>query len=188
MCRETAPSTIILIGFMGAGKTSVGRALAAKLGWMFEDLDDRIERRERRAVPEIFRDFGEAAFRQAEHSALKELLGEADIRHGKIVALGGGAFVQNDNFRLIESAGFSTIFLDAPVDELWRRCSGQQTVSRPLLGDLESFRNLYQGRRPLYLQASFTQQTAGKNPSQIADEIIHTLDHEHKSPKRGANH
>ena len=64
----------ILIGFMGAGKSSVGRALGEKLGWAFEDLDERIERRERRKVHEIFRHSGEDEFRRAEHVALKELL------------------------------------------------------------------------------------------------------------------
>src|SRR6202167_1232730 len=74
--RPRKVRAVVLIGFMGAGKSSVGRALSAQLGWAFEDLDERIERRERRKVFEIFRDFGEPAFRLAELSALKELLND----------------------------------------------------------------------------------------------------------------
>lgn len=189
--RNASPSALILVGFMGAGKTTVGRTLANKLGWVFEDLDDRIERRERRMVPEIFRHSGEAAFRRAEHSALEELLTLPDIHEGKIIALGGGAFVLKDNCLLIESAGVSTIFLDAPVDELWRRCCAQDeqhAINRPLLGNLENFRDLYRARRPYYLKAALTHQTGGKTAEQIAAEIIQALGLEPKSGKRGATH
>jgi shikimate kinase len=186
--RLASPSALILVGFMGAGKTSVGRILANKLDWTFEDLDDRIERRERRTVPEIFHHEGEQAFRRCEHSALRELLGELGHRAQKIIALGGGAFVQNENLQLIESAGLSTLFLDAPVDELWRRCNGGErpAMDRPLLGKLESFCDLYYARRPYYLKAGFTQQTGGKASEQVAAEIIQLLGLDHKSRKRGA--
>jgi shikimate kinase len=102
---------VVLIGFMGAGKSSVGRALGNLLGWPFEDLDTRIERREGRKVPEIFRDSGEAAFRRAERAALKELLDEFRDRAGKILGLGGGAFVQKQNARLIAGSSVATVFL-----------------------------------------------------------------------------
>src|SRR5881227_2738475 len=85
-----------LVGFMGAGKTSVGRALGERLNWIFEDLDDRIERRERRTIAQIFRESGESAFRRAEHSALQEVL-EGIQNQARIVALGGGAYVQSNN-------------------------------------------------------------------------------------------
>jgi shikimate kinase len=161
---------------MGAGKTSVGRALAGKLGWSFEDLDDRIERRERRTVAGIFRDHGESAFRSAEHAALQELMRELRSRPERIVALGGGAFVQKQNADLIEAAGLPTIFLDAPSDELWRRCSETpQAAERPLLGDAKSFRDLYNIRRAHYLKASFHQPTSGKSVEQVAGEIIQAL-------------
>ncbi len=189
--RNANPCALVLVGFMGAGKTTVGRTLANQLGWSFEDLDNRIERRERRKVPEIFRDSGEAFFRRAEHSALEELLTEPEIHGGKIIALGGGAFVQKENCRLIESAGVSTIFLDASVDELWRRCSAQDehdAINRPLARNLESFRDLYHARRPHYLKAALTQQTAGKTTEQIAAEIIQALGLERKSGKQGATH
>jgi shikimate kinase len=169
---------VILIGFMGAGKSSVGRALGEQLGWTFEDLDERLERREQRSVAEIFRACGEAGFRRAEHAALQEVLSELRAGAERIVALGGGAFVQKRNARLIESGGIPTVFLDAGVEELWRRCREQaerQGMERPLLGSLESFRKLYQARRPHYLKAFFTQETGGKTVERIAAELIQAL-------------
>ena len=163
---------------MGAGKTSVGRALGEQLGWTFEDLDERVERREKRKVGEIFRDAGESEFRRAEHAALKELLTELRAGARKIVALGGGAFVQKQNIRLIQSEGVATVLLDAGVQELWRRCrqqASQQGIERPLLGNEKSFRDLYENRRPHYLKASFRQETGGKTIEQIAAEVIQTL-------------
>jgi len=79
---------------MGAGKSSVGRALGQRLNWIFEDLDDRIQAREGRTVAEIFRDSGESEFRRAERAALQDVLRELTGGGFRIVALGGGAFVR----------------------------------------------------------------------------------------------
>ena len=169
---------VVLIGFMGAGKSSVGRILGEQLGWTFEDLDERIERREQWSVPEIFREFGESGFRRVEHAALKEVVRELRAGATRIVALGGGAFAQARNARLIEAAGVPTVFLDADVGELWRRCRQQaevQGIERPLLGSPESFRSLYQARRPSYLKALFRQETGGKTVEQIAAEMAQVL-------------
>jgi shikimate kinase len=169
---------VILVGFMGAGKSSVGRVLAEHLGWTFEDLDDRIERREKQRVAEIFRNTGEAGFRHAEHEALKELLQELRNGSEKVVALGGGAFVQESNIRLIEAANLPTIFLDAGVEELWGRCQRQsekEEMERPLLGGVEGFRKLYEKRRPHYLRASLRQETGGKAVAEIAAGLIKAL-------------
>ena len=176
--RKTGPRAVILIGFMGAGKSSVGRALGERLGWTFEDLDERIERRERRKVHEIFRDSGEPAFRLAELAALKELLSELRAGTERIVALGGGAFVQKHNARLINAGGVPTVFLDAGAEELWRRCRQQaeeQGIERPLLSSLENFRELYETRRPDYLKASFRQETGGKTVEEIAAKVVQAL-------------
>lgn len=160
---------------MGAGKSSVGRALSELLGWSFEDLDERIERREGRTVSEIFRDSGESDFRRAEHAALKELFSELSAGAEKIVALGGGAFSQEHNARLIEAASVPTVFLDADVEELWRRCLEQRGTERPLLGSAESFRSLYEARRPHYLKASLGQETGGKTIEEIVAEVVRAL-------------
>ena len=169
---------MILVGFMGAGKSTVGRVLAEQLGWTFEDLDHRIELREKRKVAEIFRKVGEAGFRRAEHQALKELLEALRSGSEKVIALGGGAFAYESNISLIDALKIPTVFLDAGVEELWGRCQSQserQGVERPLLGNSEDFRALYAKRRPHYLRASLRQETAGKTVVQIAAEMIQAL-------------
>ena len=175
---------------MGAGKSSVGRVLGSQLGWIFEDLDDRIERREKRKVWQIFRDTGESGFRRAEHAALKESLLEMRSGSAKVLALGGGAFGRKNNAALIRAAKVRTVFLDAEVRELWQRCRQQaegHRVERPLLGSLESFAALYRTRRPLYLTASSRQETGGKTIPQIAAEVIQSLGLERCPGKRGKN-
>ena len=186
--RQRAARAIVLIGFMGAGKSSVGRALGEQLGWTFEDLDERIERRERRKVPEIFRDSGESAFRRAEHTALRELLSELRAGAERVVAVGGGAFAQVHNAALLKAGGVPAVFLDAGVEELWRRCTQQaerQGIERPLLGSLESFRELYEARRPHYLKASFRQETSGKSVEEIAAEVVQALGLDRSRGRRG---
>ena len=177
-----------MVGFMGAGKSSVGRALGVRLGWAFEDLDDRIERREQRKVAEIFRDSGESGFRRAEHAALKELLGELKPGAERVIALGGGAFVQKSNARLMEASGVSTVYLDADAAELWRRCreqAEQQGVQRPLLGSTESFQRLYEDRRRHYLKASFRQETGGKTVDEIVAALFLALGLDRSGTRRG---
>lgn len=178
--RETiSPATsLFLVGFMGSGKTSVGHTLAQLLNWDFEDLDQRIEYLERRTVAEIFRDSGETEFRRAEHAALENLLQELNSGAVKVVALGGGAFVQKNNADLLEAAGVPTVFLDAPVEELWERCSKQASeagTERPLLRDMDQFRRLYDSRRKNYLRASLKIQTAARPVEGIASEIVRAL-------------
>ena len=161
---------MVLVGFMGAGKSSVGAALSHRLGWPFEDLDERIQAREQRSIEQIFRQSGESAFRLLEHAALRSLVNEVGTS-AKVVALGGGAFAQANNADLLEEAGWSTIFLDAPVDELFRRCQ-QQQLERPLRGDVKEFHRLYNDRRPCYLKARFRIETAGKDVEEVAAEVI----------------
>jgi len=173
-----APTSIFLVGFMGAGKTSVGRALGQRLNWLFEDLDERIERRQRRSVAEIFRDSGEPAFRRAEHNALREVLDELGGGSLRIVALGGGAFVQEENADLLLASGLPTVFLDAPVDELWQRCLNQaekHQTERPLLSNRDRFRELCETRRQSYARASLTIQTGNREVEAVAAEIAKKL-------------
>jgi shikimate kinase len=161
---------VFLVGYMGAGKSSVGLALSRQLGWPFEDLDERIQAREGLSIEQIFQRSGEIAFRRAEHLALRELLSQLGTSP-RVVALGGGAFIQEDNAVLLEEAGASVIFLDAPVEELFRRCQQEQVKERPLRGNLEQFRRLYEARRPHYMAARLCVNTAGKDVESIAAEI-----------------
>jgi shikimate kinase len=171
-------TAVFLVGFMGAGKTSVGRALGQRLNWLFEDLDDRIEQREGRRVAEIFRDSGEAAFRRAEHLALQQVLEQSRGGVPKIIALGGGAFAQPANAELLEASGVPTVFLDAPVEELWQRCrqqTAQTGAERPLLKDVEQFRKLHESRRKSFTKAALQIQTGSRTVEAIAAEIAEKL-------------
>jgi shikimate kinase len=171
-------NSVFLVGFMGAGKSSVGRALGQRLNWVFEDLDDRIEVRERRTVAEIFRDSGESEFRRAEQAALEQVLGELSSGVARIVALGGGAFVQKENAARLKASSVPTIFLDAPVEELWQRCCAQASAAgpeRPLLRSQEQFRKLHQVRSRSYSKATLKIQTAGRAVETIAAEIAKNL-------------
>ncbi|HYH00688.1 MAG TPA: shikimate kinase [Terriglobales bacterium] len=164
-------TAVFLVGFMGAGKTSVGRALARQLHWRFIDLDERVEARERRTVAEIFRDRGETAFRQAESAALLELLDELRSGTRAVIALGGGAYVQPQNADLIHASNSAVVFLDAPIEELRRRCTAKGDV-RPLFQDEDQFRKLYEARRAHYLHADFLVSTMDKSVYDVAREII----------------
>jgi shikimate kinase len=171
--RNASARAVFLVGFMGAGKTSVGRALSRKLGWRFEDLDDRIQAREGRGIPEIFQHSGEAHFRRSEVAALVELLRESESSP-VVAALGGGAFVQEEIASLLADAGGMTIFLDAPAEELWRRCAND-AVNRPLRRKEAEFRQLYEARRPRYLRAQMRVETEGREIEQIVSAIVSGL-------------
>jgi len=161
---------VVLIGFMGAGKTTVGRALAKRLRWNFLDLDDVIEQRERKTVAEIFAASGEPAFRRAESAALAALLQDRQAGGDLILALGGGAFVQKQNRDALISAGAITVLLEAPVEELRKRCQAEHKV-RPLAQQDARFNELFAARRADYALAQFTVQTLDKSVQQVTAEI-----------------
>jgi shikimate kinase len=173
LARSSARA-VVLIGFMASGKTSVGRALSQSLGWTFHDLDDRIEAQEGRMVAQIFRDSGETAFRQAERKALATLLKELSSSSPSVIALGGGAFVQADIRQVLADADLPVVWLDAPPEALWERCSAEP-LQRPLARDLNQFRQLYEERRRHYTEAALHIDTGGKEVQAIADELIERL-------------
>ena len=160
---------IFLVGFMGAGKTSVGQVLAATIGWRFLDLDDRIVAQAGRSVVEIFQQDGEARFRQLEHEALRALLPELDAAR-TVISLGGGAWMQPANVTLLRESFHPVIFLDAPVEELWRRCL-PQTGLRPLLQNEADFRKLHAARRASYESGTQRVETLNSTVEQIAQRI-----------------
>jgi shikimate kinase len=167
--RHATYRGFVLVGFMGAGKTSVGRALGRQLNWPFEDLDDRIEARERLSVPRLFEAYGESGFREREAAALRAVCSEL-LRSPRVIALGGGAFVQPENAMLIESLKVPTVFLDAPVDELLRRCRQEERI-RPLCRDESQFRGLYDVRLTAYQGAVHRVDTYRKDIDEIAREV-----------------
>jgi len=172
---------VILVGFMGAGKTTVGQILAENLGWAFVDLDDRIREREKRSVPEIFRDSGEEHFRRVETECLRDMLPApgtgvlAAEEKPVVLALGGGAFVQRRNAELIRQSKLPVVFLDASPETLFRRCA-PHADERPLLADENQFRQLYESRREDYMKAGVRIDTTALTPAQVAKEIASRLD------------
>lgn len=163
---------VFLIGFMGAGKTTVGRALASRLGWTFRDLDEVIEGRQGKSVAAIFADYGEDGFRRMESAALQDLLAAHNDCEGvgMVVALGGGAFVQPDNRRALDRAGAVTILLEAPLEELRRRCAMEGKV-RPLAREDKAFAELFAARQRVYRLAPHRVETMNKSIDQVAAEI-----------------
>ena len=173
MTTPSAPRVIVLVGFMGAGKTTLGRALAVRLGWPFKDLDDLIVQREERSVEQIFRDSGESYFRQIENRVLREVTAQNNASR-LILALGGGAFVNPENQAVLREAKFVTLFLDASPEDLFQRCQ-EPGVNRPLRQDLSQFSQLYERRRAEYLKCSLHVQTAGTEIAELADKLIREL-------------
>lgn len=165
---------VCLVGFMGSGKNTVGQELARRLAWDFVDLDARIEIREQQTIPEIFRLRGESAFRSAETDALRDLTNS--LGRDSVISLGGGAFVEEANRELLRR--WPSVFLDAPISELWQRCLQQEAgdgSTRPLRGDFEQFARLHEGRIPSYRQASTVVETSGKDLAGICLEIEREL-------------
>lgn len=137
---------LYLVGFMGAGKTSVARALGRRIGWRVEDIDHRIEGLERRRVAEIFANDGEAYFRTVERGVLHGLLAERHL----IVATGGGTFVDPEN-RTAMLADGAVAWLDVPLERVIERVPADGR--RPLAADREQMEQLYTRRQGAYSQA-----------------------------------
>jgi shikimate kinase len=137
---------LYLVGFMGAGKTTVARALGRRLGWRVEDIDARIEARERRSIAAIFSQQGEPYFRQQERVVLGTLLSERHV----IVATGGGTFAEPDNRALMLADG-TVAWLDVPLAQVLERVHADGR--RPLAADRTQMEQLYARRRLAYAEA-----------------------------------
>jgi shikimate kinase len=166
---------IYLVGFMGSGKSSVGRRLAELLGWEFVDLDDEIERREGRPIREIFACLGEPHFRAVE----REELARVSRMSRRVVALGGGAFCNQENASIVEKTGTS-VWLDAPLDRLVERCSGSDL--RPLFTSLPEAALLLDRRRPFYARAAVRIDVGELSIEEAASEILARVRPETGSP------
>ena len=172
---QDAHPLVCLVGFMGAGKSTVGKLLAVSTGRRFFDLDEVVEARERAAVSKIFSRSGQAAFRNAETEALKDLLHQSRIE-SIVLAVGGGAFVQPENVAILRESAATTVFLSASAEELWQRChNGANPENRPLLRDLAAFKHLYTERLRHYQKAAFQVDSSGKAPAALATEIVSLL-------------
>lgn len=160
---------LYLIGFMGSGKTTVGRLLADRLGWPFADLDDDIEAREQSSIEEIFSIRGEAEFRRIETEAMRNWVRSVERGHPLVLALGGGAFVDRDNIDLLDNHGV-TIWLDCPFDLVKARV--MKEFHRPLARDLEKCERLYNDRRASYALANYRVDSTDVPPAHIVESIL----------------
>jgi len=163
---------IVLTGFMGAGKSTIGRLLAARLGWDFLDLDTHLEQRANSTIPEIFATHGEARFRRLESTALASAL----TRRNTVIALGGGTPESLTNRLLLEqSPATFTVFLDAPFPTLFDRCILQDVV-RPVLSDPDAALARFATRHPLYVRlAGLTLDTSTLTAQETIDTLLSNL-------------
>jgi len=160
---------IYMVGFMAAGKTTIGKVLAEQLGWDFADLDDDIEAAERRTIGEIFEMNGEAEFRRIETEALRVRVRAIERGAPTVLALGGGAYMQPANFELVRNNGI-TVWLDCPLETVKRRVA--EATHRPLARDPERFERLYQERREAYARADFRIEIAMDDPATVVEAVL----------------
>ena len=165
---------IVLIGFMGTGKTSVGRLLASRLGCAFHDLDRKIEERHGMSIPEMFREHGEPYFRARE----KEAVREAAERTNLVIATGGGTVKDAENVAILRRSGI-LVALTADVDTILQRTAARG--ARPVLDDADAgdrraaVVRLMEERRHLYDGADITVDTGGRSPLEVAEHIMQAL-------------
>ncbi len=164
------PRAIFLIGFMGSGKTTVGKLLAERVAWNFVDLDGVIEQEEGLSVAEIFARAGEPAFRRREQELLWRILEETPRADNRIIALGGGTVAQLGNLEMLQRSGAVSIWLDCPVEELLMRCA--LVLSRPLFRDEASFQRLHEERLPYYRQATYRIEAGRGAPIEVVRRIL----------------
>jgi shikimate kinase len=162
---------IYLVGFMGTGKSSVGRELARRKKWHFLDLDELIEMREKRQIPDIFAEKGEAYFRRIEKKALQEISRQKNF----VVACGGGIVMDPENIRAMRETG-TAVCLKADLDTILKRTSG--FLHRPLL-NVEDPRSrielLLKFRSPYYAKADFSVETSRIGVAEVVLRIIKLL-------------
>jgi len=161
---------VILVGFMGAGKSSVGRLLARQLSRCFVETDDMITAREGRSIPEIFADRGEAYFRALE----EETVGLLALKSGEVIATGGGLFCREGRPEALRALG-TVVWLGGDFDVLYERA--RRAGERPMLAgkSRDEVEALYRSREPFYRRADLIVDTTALNPDQVAREIARAL-------------
>ena len=160
---------IYLVGFMGCGKSSVGRALAEELGWSFVDLDEDIEKYACAPIEHIFDTQGEADFRALESDALKKRVQVARSGRPQVISLGGGAFTNEENIELVLNHGV-TVWLDTPLEVIERRIAEEK--HRPLARDPVRMKSLFEQRRTAYALADYRIETGEEDPAAIVSRIL----------------
>ncbi len=167
---------IVLIGLMGAGKTTVGKILAENLDRTFIDSDELIEKRAKMTINEIFAKFGEEYFRNLE----EEVLADISAKSGLVISTGGGAVQREDNILNLKKNGV-LFYLNASSEVLFERIKNE--TDRPLLKNdnpLETLKNLLKKREKFYFKADFVIDTNNKDYNDVAEEIIRKLENYEK--------
>ncbi|MGE4220305.1 MAG: shikimate kinase [Alphaproteobacteria bacterium] len=175
------PKTLVLVGMMGAGKTAIGRRVAARLGLTFRDADHEIEAAAGCDIPEIFRRHGEAAFREGERRVIARML-DLPVH---VLATGGGAFVDPETRALIRGQAIS-VWLRADFATLWSRV--QRRDNRPLLkteNPQETLRRLIDQRYPIYAEADITVDSYAQPRDETARRVIEAVADYIASEKEG---
>lgn len=160
---------LYLVGFMGSGKSAVGRLLADELGWPFADIDEDIEAAENTSIAEIFDQRGEPEFRRIEREAIRKRVRGIEQGRPMVLALGGGAFADPENRKMLEERGV-TLWLDCSFPRICMRLEG--ATHRPLARDPETFRKLYEERRVTYDKAEYRIEADTDDPAVVVAEIL----------------
>ena len=164
-------NNIALIGFMGCGKTTVGKILSKKMNFYFADSDQIIEEREGMTIPDIFKKFGEGYFRKLEEQTIRSLIEKEKI----IISTGGGAVLNPSLFEYMKNNA-AVVYLDASIDTLWNRL--KNCTNRPMLysdNPRKRMEELYKNRLPVYQKAHYIIKTDGKSPENVAEGIMSSL-------------
>ncbi len=159
---------IVLIGFMGTGKTEVGRILSQRLGYVLVDADTEIEKEQGMTITEIFKQYGEPKFREIESNVIKRL---SEVKNA-VISTGGGAVLRQENMDNLRRNGV-VVCLTASPETILKRTSNNN--DRPLLqvdNPLQKIKELLEFRKPYYEKADIMIDTEGKSPIEVAEEII----------------
>ncbi len=164
------PRRIVLTGFMGSGKTTVGPLVAARLGWRFLDVDDVIEAEAGVTIAELFARHGEGAFRDREHATIARLA--AHDEHALVLALGGGAIERSETRDLLlTTPGTLLVHLEVDLATTLVRCAGTEGA-RPILADQANLANRYARRLPLYRTAHVSIPVDALTPDEVVEAIL----------------
>jgi shikimate kinase len=172
MVPHRKKNLIFLTGYMGAGKSTIGRKLAFALGYRFLDTDKALERHFKCKMTDIFAEMGEAAFRQEEERLIEKMAQKTNM----IVSTGGGTLTRTETFYTAQRAGM-LVYLKAPVEVLYERTIFSQK-DRPLLNipdAEEKFRKRYTVREPYYDRSDFTVETANRSSEDVVKDIVQWL-------------
>lgn len=160
---------VFLTGYMGAGKSTIGRKLAFRMKYRFTDTDKALEKKFKKNMSRIFAEDGESVFRKEEEALIEKLA----RRHHYIVSVGGGTLTRTETFYTAQRAGL-LVYLKAPVELLFERAIFSQK-DRPLLNDPDAeqeFKSRFKKREPYYVRSDVTVETADRTTEEVVEEIV----------------